>query len=337
MNQNYCHLNYLKVASGVFNLIFKSFELRRFSILRRPWFHFLLIGATLYLGLQLMFPPPKPVLGPPSNGRIDAMIENFIRATGGSASAKLKSNFIDTDLRNELLFQEALKNDLQSNDLAIQQRIIRNMRFLDTATSASDDELLKAGYALGFHLSDEVIRRRLTQVMERLIVATSDLPSPSLTDIQKRYQRDLDRWKHPPRYTFSHVFLPANRNEEMPDLVSEIDTLQLDAYSARLLGAPFLSGYDFQRLSIDQVARVFGASFAERLAVLKDFSGSWVGPIESPFGLHYVLFQDFQPSHAITFGEAKRHIERDLIRESEILAIDDWVERVSMKYEVRRF
>ena len=46
------------------------------------------------------------------------------------------SRFIDAELRDELLFREALQRGLQYRDVAIEQRIIRNMRFLDADTEA---------------------------------------------------------------------------------------------------------------------------------------------------------------------------------------------------------
>ena len=119
------------------------------------------------------------MLGPPNAERLAAMAENYARFGGGPVSAELQARFIDSELRDELLFREALKRDLQYRDAAVEQRIIRNMRFLDTETDASDAELVEQGYALRLHLTDEVIRRRLVQIMERLIVALMPDPVPT--------------------------------------------------------------------------------------------------------------------------------------------------------------
>ena len=141
-------------------------------MLRKPWLHFLLLGLTLFFGGQRLFPEPKPVLGPPNPERLSAMVENYTRFAPDGVSPALFERFIDTELRDELLFREALIRDLHYRDAAVEQRIIRNMRFLDANTAAGDRELIEQGYALRLHLTDEVIRRRLVQIMERLIVAT---------------------------------------------------------------------------------------------------------------------------------------------------------------------
>ena len=128
-------------------------------MLRKPWLHFLLLGLMLFVGGQWLFPEPKPVLGPPNPERLSAMVENYNRFAPDGVSPALFERFIDTELRDELLFREALKRDLHYRDAAVEQRIIRNMRFLDANIAASDRELVEQGYALRLHLTDEVIRR----------------------------------------------------------------------------------------------------------------------------------------------------------------------------------
>ena len=305
-------------------------------MVKKPWLQFLLLGSLLFLAGQWLFPEPKPVLGPPNAERLAAMAENYARFGGGPVSAELQSQFINSELRDELLFREALKRDLQYRDAAVEQRIIRNMRFLDSETDASDTELVEQGYALRLHLTDEVIRRRLVQIMERLIVALMSDPVPTAEQIQARYQRELESWQEPARYTFSHVFLSADRVVEMPALIEQIVAERMSPTEARLLGAPFLSGYEFTRQSPDQMTRVFGAVFAEQLSTAPAQAGAWVGPIPSAFGQHYVFIEELEPARTLSLDEVGVRIERDLVRESEEQAVTDWVERAMASYEVLR-
>lgn len=294
------------------------------------------MGSLLFLAGQWLFPEPKPVLGPPNPERLAAMAENYARFGGGSATAELQARFINSELRDELLFREALKRDLQYRDPAVEQRIIRNMRFLDAETDAGDAELVEQGYGLRLHLTDEVIRRRLVQIMERLIVALMPDPVPTAEEVQVRYQQELASWQEPARYTFSHVFLSADRAVEMTALIEQVAAEQMSADEARLLGAPFLSGYEFTRQSPDQMTRVFGAVFAEQLSASVAQSGAWVGPITSAFGQHYVFIEELEPARTLSLDEVGARIERDLVREGEERAVTDWVERAMAGYEVRR-
>ena len=305
-------------------------------MLKKPWLHFLLLGLMLFVGGQWFFPEPKPVLGPPNPERLSAMVENYTRFAPDGVSPALLERFIDTELRDELLFREALNRDLQYRDAAVEQRIIRNMRFLDASTTASDRELIEQGYALRLHLTDEVIRRRLVQIMERLIVATRPNPAPSPENVATRYQQDLDSWSEPARYTLSHVFLSTDRVAEMPALMAQINADDLSPDAARLLGAPFLSGYAFRRQSAEQMTRVFGAEFAEQVSATKVQAGEWIGPVSSVFGQHYVYIEAFEPSRTLALDEVSVRIERDLVREGEEQAVVDWVEAAMAGYEVRR-
>jgi parvulin-like peptidyl-prolyl isomerase len=305
-------------------------------MLKKPWLHFLLLGLMLFGGGQWFFPEPRPVLGPPNPERLSAMVENYTRFAPDGVSPALLQQFIDTELRDELLFREALNRDLQYRDAAVEQRIIRNMRFLDTTTDASDQDLIEQGYALRLHLTDEVIRRRLVQIMERLIVATRPNPAPGAEAVTARYQQELDSWLEPARYTFSHVFLSTERAAEMPALMAQINTDSLSPDAARLLGAPFLSGYAFRRQSPEQMTRVFGAEFAEQVSATEVQAGAWIGPVTSVFGQHYVYIEAFEPSRTLELEEVSVRIERDLVREGEEQAVVDWVEGAMAGYEVRR-
>ena len=122
----------------------------------------------------------------------------------------------------------------------------------------------------------------------------------------------------------------------MDALVAEVETKQLTPAEARLLGAPFLSGYEFSGQSPDQITRVFGAVFTEQLQAMRVEPGQWLGPIASAFGLHYVFLQAFEAPRTLALEEVSLKIERDLIREAEAQAISDWVKQAMRRYEVRR-
>jgi hypothetical protein len=305
-------------------------------MLKKPWLHFLVLGLCLFMAGRWAFPVPKPVLGPPNKARLQAMIENYGQFSRDEISPALLSRFVDAELRDELLFREALQRDLQYRDAAIEQRIIRNMRFLDADTQADDATLVEQGYALRLPLTDEVIRRRLVQIMERLIVASARIAPPTSDEIAARYQRDISSWLEPPLYSFSHVFLSVERVGEMPDLIAKVEADEMSSEQARALGAPFLSGYDFRSQSAEQMSRVFGAVFAEQLTALDPVPGDWVGPITSAFGQHYVFIAAVQPERTMPLEEVSLKIEGALVREAEERAVDDWVSNAFIGYEVVR-
>ena len=122
----------------------------------------------------------------------------------------------------------------------------------------------------------------------------------------------------------------------MPTVVAQINAENLSPDVARLLGAPFLSGYTFRRQSPEQMTRVFGAEFAEQVSATEVQGGAWIGPVTSVFGQHYIFIEAFEPSRTLELEEVRVRIERDLVREGEERAVVDWVEAAMAGYEVRR-
>ena len=115
-------------------------------MLKQHGVQFALLGALYFVSSRL-FPEPKPVLGPPNAERLAAMAGGLICGLREVVNAELLARFVDGELRDELLFREALHRGLQYRDAAVEQRIMRNMRFLDSR-EASDAELMEQGYAL---------------------------------------------------------------------------------------------------------------------------------------------------------------------------------------------
>ena len=122
----------------------------------------------------------------------------------------------------------------------------------------------------------------------------------------------------------------------MPDVTEQVSSAQLGPDEARLLGAPFLSGYAFTKQSPEQMTRTFGAIFAEQLTAQDSAPQRWVGPIDSVFGVHYVFIDAVEPARVLALEEVSLRIERDLVREAEEQLVADWVERAMTGYEVRR-
>ena len=94
------------------------------------WAHFLILGLLFHIGLTEIFPAPKPSLGPPSAARLQLLRDTFLQTSGALPEEQQLDDLVDIELRNELLFREALKAELHLKDSAIEQRLIRNSRFL---------------------------------------------------------------------------------------------------------------------------------------------------------------------------------------------------------------
>ncbi len=304
-----------------------------------PWLHFLILGLLLHLGMGWAFPEPPPVLGPPSTVRIDLLTDNFARLSGRLPSAEDRERLIDLELREELLFREAIDNELYLADSAVEQRLVRNMRFVDPETTATDAELVSRGLELNMHLTDEVIRRRMIQVMEQLLIAAANVMEPSEDDLRAAYERRKGELVAPAKVSFSHVFFGERPPTEVERILADIQSQNMSSKQALTLGTSFLAGFDFDDIGWTAVSSRLGREFAESLGAMIAAGaapGSWVGPVTSVFGEHVVLLRKISPERPLSFEESRKALAWELKSEREQAALDAAVASLMAGYEVRR-
>ena len=302
------------------------------------WLHFLLVGFALYAALALLFPEPWPVLGPPNPARLDVMADSYSKMVGALPTDDDVARFVELELRDELLFREALAAGLHRFDPVIEQRIVRNMRFLDPDTAADEGQLVAEGLALNMHLTDEVIRRRLVQVMTQFLIASAGLETPNDQDLAVAYEARRGDFREPARVSFRHVFLAEVSPQEASDRLAEINAADLSPDEAIRLGQAFLSGFNFQGLSWREVASRLGREFTEvlRERVEEGAEPGWIGPVASVYGMHLVYLDAYEEQRPQTLGEVAEKLRWDVKTEREQAALDSAVAALMQQYEVKR-
>ncbi len=302
------------------------------------WLHFFLVGAVLYGVMSVVYPAPKPVLGPPNPSRLDVMAESYAKMVGAPPSDGDVARFIELELRDELLFREALARKLHQLDPVIEQRILRNMRFLDPGTVVEESQLVADGLGLNMHLTDEVIRRRLVQVMTQLLIAGAGLEAVTDGQLAAAYEARRGSFLEPARVNFSHVFLGEVTREEALEVLADIEARALPVGEAIRLGRAFLSGFNFTGLSWADVGSRLGREFAATLRSRVEVDGDvgWMTPVESVYGMHLVYVQSYENERPQTFDEVAEKLRWDLKTEREQAALDAAVATLMAQYEVQR-
>jgi len=300
------------------------------------WLHFLLLGAVLHVGLQWVFPPPKPVLGPPSEARLQMLYDAYTRMAGDMPSAAQIDGFRDRELREELLFRRAIAAELHLTDSAVTQRLIRNILFLFPNEEATPQQRVERALALNMHLTDEVIRRRLVQMMGELLVAAASLPEPSIDELQAIFDQRADILLAPATVSFQHVFM-GDKEQAARDLLQRAIAQGLSPAQARTFGQPFLGGNAFSELTDRAVEGRFGQRFAQDLFSQAQHSeNGWMGIVTSVFGYHVVYLEYKTQERSLTFEEVVDDLRWQEKREREAQALDDAVAELLSQYEVVR-
>lgn len=299
---------------------------------------FVFAGVVLFILNLWLFPEPKPQLGPPNPERVQLQAEALQQLQQTQLTEQQIERIKKRELREELLFVEAVERGVIDQDLVVQRRLIRNMRFMSPEREATDEALLSEAWELRLHLADEVVRRRTVQVMETLIVATQPSYTPTDAELLDEYNSRLSEFEEPARLSFAHVFLrPDSTGERAATLVKAI-MAGATPDEARGSSDVFLAGYRFRNASLLDVSRQFGDQFAIELsAKLSDENnteGAWLGPLTSIFGQHWVWLDSQTPGRVKTIDEVSVDLIRDLRRGAEDAAVEKWVDAQLASYEV---
>lgn len=299
---------------------------------------FVFAGVVLFILNLWLFPEPKPQLGPPNPERVQLQAEALQQLQQTQLTEQQIERIKKRELREELLFVEAVERGVIDQDLVVQRRLIRNMRFMSPERDATDEALLSEAWELRLHLADEVVRRRTVQVMETLIVATQPPYTPTDAELLDEYNKRLSEFEEPARLSFAHVFLrPDSTGERAATLVKAIRA-GATPDEARGSSDVFLAGYRFRNASLLDVSRQFGDQFAIELsAKLSDKNnteGAWLGPLTSIFGQHWVWVENRTPGGVKALNEVSVDLVRDLRRAAEDAAVEKWVDAQLASYEV---
>lgn len=306
-----------------------------FSRLNRPWVHFIALGTLLFYLKGEAFPQPKPVIGPLSEARVETLQQQWVAAVGRPPTPEQLSRMVAEELDREMLFARAIEEDIHLYDTVVYQRLLLNMRFLKLGEGKTDDERVRQALDMRLHLGDEVIKRRMVQVMEHLLLASNAPPAPTEADLAAEFAARREELRRPPRYSIEHIYFSREREAEAEAIVAKIRDEQLTPAQARELSSPFLPGYQFVAQSPDQLARHFGIDFVENLESANPQPGHWVGPVRSTYGLHYVWVEAVEPARDATLEEVRTQLLRDLEFRARETALRDGISALRANYEVR--
>ncbi len=305
------------------------------SRLNRPWLHFIVLGALLYYVKGVVFPAPKPVIGPLSAARVEVLAQQWSSTVGRPPTSAQLERMVAEELDRDMLFARAIELGLYRYDTVVYQRLLLNMRFLNLGDGKSDDERVQQALDMRLHLGDEVIKRRLVQVMEHFLLASYPPAAPTQAAIDAEFARRREELRRPVRYTISQVFFNRELEGQADATIATIRDQRLSPLQARELGSPFLPGYEFAAQSPDQLARHFGIEFVQNFQGAQPRPGEWVGPVRSTYGLHYVWVEAVEPARDATLEEVRAQLVRDLETRAREEALREGISALRQHYEVR--
>jgi hypothetical protein len=146
-----------------------------------------------------------------------------------------------------------------------------------------DEIFYKEAVAMGLDKTDLTVKRRLRQMMEMMMDDFATI-YPSEEQLRVYLAEHPEKFRRDDRISFRQLHFSMEEREEAVQLLSRLQVSESAAedYAGGLL---LLSEYYEQEIKFE-VDKAFGPYFTTKLFELE--TGSWTGPIESPFGWHLV-------------------------------------------------
>jgi len=207
----------------------------------------------------------------------------------------------------------------------VYQRLIRNMDFLQLSQDQFETDRFDEAIALQLHLDDEVVKRRLIQLVEQQLLLDDPPPAPTPEAVSAMFMAREAGLVQAPMYSFEHVFFSQGQGADGTAVAARIRREGLQIERVRSLGAPFMQGYQFLRQTPEQLRRHFGQRFVTALVQAEldhgfleiSTSGQWVGPITSIYGQHLVWLTAYEAARAPSLVEVEATLRRDLVYEAQ--------------------
>lgn len=233
-------------------------ENRGGGLLREPLLHFVVLGGLIFALEAVVAAPDGPGPGERAPLVVSTELAEGLAARhedrlGSPPDASERRSLVEAFVRREVLYRSAME--------------------------------------LGLDQSDDVVRQRLIQKMEFVLDNRADVAEPTDEELIAFMESNADRYRDPPRMSFTHVFFARDQRRQNAEGDAETALAELRAESpvperAAERGDPFMLQYDFVRRSSDDIRRGFGSTFADAVEALP--LGEWSGPVLSSYGVHLV-------------------------------------------------
>ena len=267
------------------------------KLLKEPLLHFLLLG----LGLFILYGIVSERTDSAETIVIDDYDMNNLIASWEMQWKRLPTHeelksLVDQNIRQEVLYQEALKMNLDHND--------------------------------------EIIKRRLAQKMKFLSNDLATISEPSDEALQAFLEENLESYLLPAQYSLYQIsFSPDYRKNPKDDASTTLEKLKnLAPELAEKYGDPLPFDFFLRDQDANQLDRNFGMNFTKGLEALD--MGAWAGPVRSGYGWHLVYIVDKRAPEVPEFDVIRAALVRDYEYENQLKINDQIFNELKKNYEV---
>ncbi len=270
-------------------------------LLREPLLHFLLIGAALF-ALSARFSGPgrgnrtEIVV---TQGEVEHLASGFAKLWNRPPSPEELVGLVRDRVKEEVYYREAIAMGLDQDDVVIRRRLRQKLEFIsdDLAGRATPTDSALAAY-LGTH---------------------------------------TDRYRSSAALSLRQVYLNPDRHratlrQDAEALLAELQQLR-SPDASKAMGDATMLEHRFESAPVADIARIFGPEFVAAVSALP--TGEWRGPVESSYGMHFVLVTGRVPGASPALVDVRDAVTRDWMNDRRLEENERSYREMLARYQVR--
>ena len=270
------------------------------KLIREPLFHFLLLGAMIFLlaGRVRSGSVSSRDRIVVTQSQIESIVVGFSRTWMRPPTQEELQGLVDDYVREEVLYREAKAMGMDQDDVIVRRRMRQKFEFL------AEDQAARTG-------------------------------PPTDQELESYLRQHADKYSEEPNFSFDHIFFSREMRGASADAEANAMLARLSGKGTidiAKLGDAFLLPSRFEKTSAGETARLFGEKFAEDLT--KAPLGTWAGPIESSYGIHLVRVNARIPEGAPPLAKVREAVLRDLLSDRRKQELDTQYEKLRARYMV---
>jgi hypothetical protein len=252
-----------------------SHAIRHFSFLREPLVHFLLIGTGLFLLFHFTNGPAggKANRIVVTSGQVEQMADRFFRTWMRPPTKQELAGLIESHVRDEVYYREAVVMGLDRNDPSVRQRMRMKLEFLLEDLSAEE--------------------------------------APGDDALTAYLKENPDRFQVEARVSFRQIYLNPARHQDMEADAKRMLARLKHGAAPESVGDATLVQAEYRLETQSDIERQFGGFLARQVVALAP--GAWNGPIYSGLGGHLVKVTERLEGRLPELAEVRDQVEREYL------------------------
>jgi hypothetical protein len=271
------------------------------KVIREPLFHFLILGAAIFLvhGLVTRHKTDKPGEIVVTQAAIENLVTGFTRTWQRPPTEDELHGLVRDYIREEAAYREAL--------------------------------------ALGLDRDDMIVRRRLRQKLEFISDDLATRKEPSDVELESFLRSHREKFQTEALFSFRQIYFDPqlhreNLHRDVAHMLDDLRKRSSHVHDAEL-GDSFLLPQSFDDVSVSDLKKTFGERFASVIGALA--LGSWQGPIDSGYGAHLVYVAKRADARMPALSEAREQVRREYLDAKRREASDNFYKSLLSRYSVR--